>query len=303
MKKVSTESRFGSGDLAILTTAFLWGFGVIAVKHAIGDTPDTFRVFVFNGLRLPFVSLLLFGVVKLRGKSIAIRRSHLPLVLTVAFFGIFLNTVTAIWGLSLTTATNMGIITSTTPLFILIVSFVSGTEHISKKLATGLLVGIGGVILINYRQGELAWNTGDILVMLSCLCFAVYAVFGKKIVDIYSAVLTTAWMFLLAGIYQFPLFSYQLGDQEWNTITMVNWIYFIVGTFGSFFAANVLFFHAIRKIGAVRAGLYLNLQPVFTLIFAYFLMGETITVMKVIGLTIILVGIGITKIPPRIRPV
>ncbi|MBN1294243.1 MAG: DMT family transporter, partial [Candidatus Latescibacteria bacterium] len=259
--------------------------------------------FVFNGLRLPVVSLLLFIVVKLRGGSISIQRIHLPLMSTVAFFGMFLNTVTAIWGLSLTTATNMGIITSTTPLFILIVSFAARTEHISKKLVTGLFIGICGVILINYRQGELAWNIGDILVMLSCLCFAVYAVFGKKIVDIYSAILTTAWMFLFAGIYQFPLFIYQLRDQVWNTIPIINWINLGFGAFGSFFAANVLFFYAIRKIGAVRAGVYLNLQPIFTLIFAYLIMGETVTLMKVTGLVIILIGIGITKIPPRMRPV
>ena len=80
-------------------------------------------------------------------------------------------------------------------------------------------------------------------------------------------------MFLFSAIYQFPLFLYQLRDQSWDTITAINWINLGFGTFVSFFAANVLFFYALQKIGPVRTGLYLNLQPVFTLLAAYILKG------------------------------
>jgi len=303
MKKSPEAPLFGTGDLAILLTCFIWGLGAVAVKFAIGPTLETFRVYVFNGLRLPVVSLLLFTVVKLRGGSIAVRREHFSLIASVAFFGMFLNTVTAIAGLSLSSASNMGIIVTTTPLFILIVSFISGVERASKRLIAGIIVGMSGVLLINYRHGELSYNFGDILILLSCLFFAIYAVYGKKIVNTYSTLLAGAWMFLFSAIYQFPLFLYQLPDQSWDTIPPINWINLGFGTFGSFFAANVLFFYAIQKIGPVRTGLYLNLQPVFTLMAAYILIGEQITVMKVLGLTVILIGLGITKITPRARPV
>lgn len=303
MNKSKEAPFLGTGDLAILLTCFIWGLGAVAVKFAIGTTPETFRIYVFNGLRLPVVSLLLFAVVKLRRGSIAVRREHLPLMAVVAFFGLFLNTVTAIAGLSLSSASNMGVIVTTTPLLILIVSFVSGVERASKRLVAGIFVGMSGVLLLNYRHGELSYNFGDILILLSCLFFAIYAVYGKKIVNTYSTLLAAAWIFLFSAIYQVPLFLYQLPDQSWDTITTINWINLGFGTIGSFFAANVLFFYAIKKIGPVRTGLYLNLQPVFTLLAAYILIGEQITVMKVLGLAVILAGLGITKITPRARPV
>ena len=303
MKDKKDTNLFGTGDLAILITCFIWGLGAVSVKYAIGNTPETFKVFVFNGLRLPVVSLLLFATVKMRGESIAVRREHIPLMAAIAFFGMFMNTVTAIVGLSLSSASNMGIIVTTTPLFILIVSFVSGIERASKRLIAGICVGMSGVCVINYQHGGFSYNFGDILLVLSCLFFAIYAVFGKKIINTYSILLTSAWMFLLSALYQFPLFVYQLREQSWNTIPPINWINLGFGTFGSFFTANVLFFYAIQKIGPVRTGLYLNLQPVFTLLMAYIFIGESITVMKIIGLVIILIGIGITKITPSARPI
>ena len=300
---VTKPHNFGRGDLAILITGFLWGLGAVVVKAAIGNTPDTFRIFVFNGLRLPIVSLLLFAVVKMRGISIGIQRRHVPLIAAIAFFGLFLNMVTAIAGLSMSSASNMGIIVAVNPLFILLISFITGIERVTVRLCAGIFIGMSGVAVINFKKGGYIFNFGDILIVASCVFFAIYAVFGKKIVKEYSSMLTTAWLFFFASIYQLPLFFYQLKDQTWSTISAVNWLNFGIGTFGSFFAGNVLFFFAIRRIGPVRAGLYLNLQPVFTLLMAYILIGESITVMKIVGLIVVLLGIWITRFPFRSKPI
>ena len=300
---VAKTHYFGRGDLAILITGFLWGLGAVVVKAAIGTSPETFRIYVFNGLRLPIVSLLLFIAVKLRGMSIGLQRRHVPFVAAIAFFGIFLNTVTAITGLSMSSASNMGIIVAVNPLFILFISFVTGIERATARLCAGIFIGMSGVAVINFQKGGYTFNFGDILIVISCIFFAIYAVFGKKIVNEYSSMLTATWLFFFASLYQLPLFVYQLRAQTWGTISPVNWLNFGFGIFGSFFAGNVLFFYAIKRIGSVRAGLYLNLQPVFTLLMAYVLIGESITVMKITGLMVVLVGIWITQYPVRTKPI
>ena len=57
-----------------------------------------------------------------------------------------------------------------------------------------------------------------------------------------------------------------------------------------------MYFYAIKKIGAIRVGIYNNLTPVFTVLLAYLLRGEEITLLKTAGLVVIILGIGITKI-------
>lgn len=296
-----TEKKyFGSADLAMIVTFLLWGLGAVVVKSAIGDTPETFRIFVFNGLRMPVVVLMLFTAARLSGEKIGLSREHIPLIALISFFGMFLHIVTSLIGLSLSSASNMGIIFATVPLFILLVSFVTGTEKPTKKLILGILVGMTGVVALTYQDGVIRLNPGDTIILASCLFWAVYTVYSKKIVKRYAPLVATAWVFLFASVYQFPLFIVQLRDQTWNTISLANWINLGIGTIGSYSIANTLYFYSIKKIGTIRVGIYNNLTPVFTVLFAYLLRGEEITLLKIAGLVVIILGIGITKIPlPR----
>ena len=295
------EHAFGLPDLAMIITCFLWGIGAVVVKNAIGDTPDTFRVFVFNGLRMPVVSLLLFGTVKIYGGSVRLRCEHIPLIAAVSFFGMFLHIVTSLIGLSMSSASNMGIIFATVPLFILIVSFITGIENPSKILVLGIFIGMSGVLALTYQDGKISFSTGNLLFLASCLFWALYTVFGKKILNTYMPLVAIAWVFFFASIYQLPIFIHQLMSQSWNTISIENWINLGIGTIGSYFIANTLYFYALQKIGPVRVGIYNNLTPVFTVILAHLLRGETITMLKIIGLVVILIGISITKIPSRAK--
>ena len=293
-----TENKyFGGADLAMIATCLLWGLGAVVVKNAIGDTPETFRIFVFNGLRMPVVSLMLFTAARISGEKIGLSREHIPLIALISFFGMFLHIVTSLIGLSLSSASNMGIIFATVPLFILLVSFVTGTEKLTKRLVLGVLIGMTGMVALTYQDGAIRLNPGDILIFASCLFWAVYTVYGKKIVKRYAPLVAIAWVFLFSSVYQFPLFIIQLKDQSWDTISVANWINLGIGTIGSYSIANTLYFYAIKKIGAIRVGIYNSLTPVFTVFLAYLLRGEEITLLKTVGLVVIILGIGITKIP------
>jgi len=297
------KKLFGSADLAMIVTCFLWGLSSIFVKNAIGDTPETFRVFVFNGLRMPASSLLLFCAAMLNGDSMRLRHEHIILVAKVSFFGMFLHIVLALYGLNMTSVSNMGIIFATAPFFILVVSFVTGIEHPTKLLVFGILLGIFGVIFLNFEGGSFSFNPGDILIFISCLFWAIYTVFSKSILNVYSPLVATAWILLFASFYQIPLMIIQLPEQSWSTVTPENWINLIFATLASFVISNALFYFAIHRIGPIRVGLYSNLEPVFTLILANIIRGEIITLSKFIGLCVIFVGIGITKIPARAKPI
>jgi drug/metabolite transporter (DMT)-like permease len=52
----------------------------------------------------------------------------------------------------------------------------------------------------------------------------------------------------------------------------------------------------VSKIGPAKAGIYTNLTPVFTLIFAAIILDESIRVIQMPGLTVIILGIVVTKI-------
>ena len=290
--------HFGLADAALLLTTFLWGLNAVVTKNAVGDGPESFRIFVFNGLRIPAGAVLLFLTVKLSGRKLGIRREHMPLLASVSFFGMFLFMTGFVAGLYLTSASNVGVINATIPLLILLVSMLSGIEKPTGRTVAGIAVGFMGVLALTFRGGALTVNPGDIIIILSCLCWAYYTVFAKKILNVYSPMLAIAWVYLLTSLYQLPFFFYQLPDQQWATISPVNWMNLGISIAGSLFIANTLYYYAIKNIGPTRTGIYTNLTPVFTLVLAVLIRGEHITPLQIFGFIVILSGIVISRYRP-----
>ena len=303
MNAMHQKQLFGLHDLALMTTCFFWGLGAVVVKSAIGSGPEDFRIFVFNGIRMPITSLILFTVVRARGGSIAIRRKDVGYFALVSFVGMFLHITSSLIGLSLSSASNMGVIVATIPLFILVTSIVTRSEPFNIQLLAGVLIGMSGVLALSVEDGGVHFNPGDLLLLASCFFWGLYTVLSKRLVRDYRPLVAIAWVFLFAALYQSPLFLYQLREQTWTEIALVNWLNLFIATFGSYALANTLFFYGIREIGAIKTGIYTNLTPVFTITLAWLLRGEEVSALKIAGLGIILCGIAITKLPVRNRKV
>jgi hypothetical protein len=71
---IQKRSVFGLSDAAIIIACFFWGLGAVIVKNAMGDTPESFRIFIFNGLRTCIASVLLFGAASLKGYSLRLHK-------------------------------------------------------------------------------------------------------------------------------------------------------------------------------------------------------------------------------------
>jgi drug/metabolite transporter (DMT)-like permease len=286
---------FGIADIALVVTTFLWGLNAVVTKNAIGDSPESFRAFVFNGLRIPAGAVMLFLTVKLSGRSVKVRREHIPILMSVSFFGMFLFMTAFVAGLYLTSASNVGVINATIPLLILLVSMFSGIERPTGRTVAGIAIGFAGMLGLTYQKGSLAVNPGDVIIFLSCACWAYYTVYAKKILDSYTPVLAVAWIYLLTSVFQLPLFIWQLPDQEWTTVSAANWMNLVISIAGSLFVANTLYYYAIKRIGPSRTGVYTNLTPVFTIALAVIMRGESITFFQIAGLAVIIVGIVIAR--------
>ncbi len=285
------HAPFGKADGIMVIVCFLWALGTVIGKALLGDTPETFRPSTFNELRFLIATPALFLMLRLSGSSLGIRREHFPGMLFVSFCGMFLFMALFIFGLSMTTAANTGIILGAAPLMIVVISVARGVESLSFRLTAGIVLGIAGVLLMNWRGGSLSFNPGDLLILAACFCWGIYAVWGDKYLKIYPPLLATAWIFLFLSIYYIPLFLYEFPRMSWRAVPPENWAYLIFSAIGPLLAANTLYYTAIKYIGPARSGVYINLEPVFTVLLAAALLGERITFHQAAGLGIIICGV------------
>lgn len=275
----------------------LWALGTVIGKNLLGNTPETFRPSIFNELRFLIATPLLFLLLRVSGSPLAIRREHLPGMLFVSFGGMFLFMVLFIFGLSLTSAANTGIIMGAIPLIIVLISVARGVDRLSVRLAAGVLLGLSGVLLMNWQNGAPAFNRGDLLILVAGFCWGIYAVWGEKYLEIYPPLLATAWIFLLLSIFYIPLFLYEFPRMSWRAVPFGNWLFLAFSAVGPLLAANTLYYTAIKYIGPSRSGIYINLEPVFTVILAALFLGERITPFQIAGLGIIILGVSLARMP------
>jgi len=220
-------------------------------------------------------------------------------VLGVGCYNTFLYTA-----LQTTTATNGVLISSITPVLIVLVGRILFGVEMTRRQQAGILLSLLGVVGIVSRGDievleRLDFNQGDLLLVGCAVTWALYTVllrFRPSGIDT-LAFLGAA---VIGGIVllMLPLYLVELaGDRVavWNVATGAGMAYFAV--FPSILA--YLFWNrGVRQVGANRAGLFLYLIPVFGIVLAIVFLGERLHFFHLIGAVLIFTGIAISTADP-----
>jgi len=279
----------------IITTA-CWGFNFVITKSAAGVEPEQFRIFIYNVIRFSIASALLFLTIGIRGRNPLIGRRDLVSLAALSFVGLFMYQVFYMVGQTLTSAANVGIIYSFLPLLILVVSFVLRVETPTLRTIAGVFLGCIGLLVIIFEGGRFSIDVGSLIFLAALVCFALYAVLGKRVLERIPPATATAWIFLFGTLYQLPLALWQLPKQSWSSLAGRNVLFVLLAAVLSQYIGYTFFYYAISRLGPTKAGMYSNLTPVFTLAFAAAIRSERVMPVHMIGLGIIIAGIALTRI-------
>ena len=206
-----------------------------------------------------------------------------------------------------TTATNTSLIVCSCPLFaMLLVAIVyRHSEHISKLQALGSIVACMGMAIV-VLNGHFVLHLspiGDMLAFAACLCWAVYSLLIKAASERghsdarigYTSLFITRKVFFYglltiipyyffrpseASIFSFSIFNFQLS-------IILNLLF--LGVVASMLC-YLLWNWVISKLGAVVATNWVYFNPITTIIFAWWLLNERITVWFLLGSALILLG-------------
>lgn len=111
---------------------------------------ERFPVFLSSGLRFLIASVVLLTLLFCIEKGLpALTKKDVLVLLVQSFTGVFLFSICLLYGVQYTTGTESGILTSTTPMVIGILSFFLLREKIEKKTLIGILLAVCGVMAIN----------------------------------------------------------------------------------------------------------------------------------------------------------
>lgn len=184
-----------------------------------------------------------------------------------AVFGLVCNQCCFTLGLSITSPVNASIVTTSMPIFAMILSFIILREPITTKKVGGVLIGcLGAVILIltsvtaaNSKVGNIH---GDLLVLGAQLSYALFLSLFNKFIKKYNVVTVNKWMFLWATLFIWPFTFSHVAAIDWPALTLTTWLetaYVVV--FGTFIG-YILIINAQKVLRPTVVSVYNNVQPI-----------------------------------------
>lgn len=289
-------------ETSLLLAAFFVGADFVSVKYALAGIPPLVLVparFVLAGLLL-LGSLRLLGA---KGRSV-LRPRDLPVLAGLGLVGVTLNHVGYTVGLSLTSGSNGSLIFATAPVWGLLLGIALGLECSSWRGASGLGLAVAGVALV--VSGGLgspeASVSGDLLVCLSAFSWGAYTVLSLPMLRRVDPLVVAGWTMLLGGaaalplaISGFPGLSEPLSSVAWGSVSLRSWAAALYSTVLASGFAIAAWQANVSRLGVNRVLVYMYLMTLFGLVFSVLLLAEDLSVEKVAGAAVILLGVYIAR--------
>lgn len=283
--------------LTLSLIAALWGSYPVFAKVALAHFPPYVLVVLRTSLASVFLAMLLFrrGFDEFRVLSWGDLRTFAFL----GFAGIFVSTGGTYLGIAFTTASSAALLQAASPVMVAIGARLYLKERLRRRQWAGVILSALGVVLVVTRGSwraivHLELLPGDFIILVGQAGWAVYTVYGKRVLAVHSPAVTTTAAYVLGSLMLLPVpfvTARFFPAPDWASPTAWG-VVAIQGILGAI--AHVWWYEGVHRVGASRAAIFMNLQPVVGVVLAWILLGETIEPAEIVGGLAVLAGVGLT---------
>lgn len=278
--------------LSLFCSSAFWGLmapvGKDAMLHGI------------NGIDLVSFRVL-GGAILFWLTSLFTKKEHVPVKDIVKFaaaglFALVFNQCSYTIGLNMTSPSNSSIMTTSMPIFAMILSAIILKEPITGKKALGVLFGCTGAVALvmssaaatSDKVGDLR---GDLLCMAAQLSFALYLALFSKLVRKYSVITVNKWMFTWAALIILPFTMPHVASIDFGSVPAKTlWESAFVVVFGTYLG-YILMMIGQSTLRPTVVGVYNYVQPAVSVTVSILTGMGVMTLQK--GIAILLVCLGV----------
>ena len=291
----SRSAHFTSTDLLLILMTLIWGSNFTAIKYSLEDLLPL----SFNALRMTIASVIMliialprrdtFNVTQKDGRRLFI----LGLVGNTCYQSLFIT------GMAHTRAGNAALILATTPLFTAILGRIRKQEYFTGRGVAGLVIAFSGIVIIVVSgRGDVSLEEtllGDSLLLVSTLCWSLYTVGSKQLIQTYGSFKATTIMMASGTPFLLVVCAPALLSQDWSRVRPLAWAGLIYSGLFAIALAYIIWSYGVRQIGSTRTAIYSNITPVVALLVAWPALGESPTIGQLAGAVVIFYGIYLVR--------
>ncbi len=212
----------------------------------------------------------------------------------LSVFGVSLNQLCYLRGLSLTTAINATILIGMIPVFTFVVATVLRKESTNALKTVGVFLGFAGVFVLagpGAISFESQYTLGNVLLLIGAFSYSVFLVLSRNIMLRYHPMTVVTWIFTFGSITMLPFAWGELTETNILSLSAATWASVAFLTLIASILAYFLVGVALKSASATLVAVYICLQPVLVAFLAVPIHGESITWTTVISGVLIFSGV------------
>ncbi len=278
-----------------------------------------FPVFLLAWLRFGIGGLAMWRWLKKPANEPPLTPHTRRLLFLESFLGNFLFSICMLFGVSMTTAVAAGVVMSSIPAVVALLSWLFLRERVGWRSAAGIAcaaLGIGLFSLQKVAPGtELAvdatgpWGMnrallGNLLVFAAVVCEASYVVIGKRLTDGLGpkriSAIINLWGFALVT----PFGLWAALQFDFSTVSLPIWGLLLFYGLAASVWTVWLWMTGLKGVPASQAGVFTVMLPISAAAIGVVFLGERLTGLQVVAFGIALLGLVLATLPGRAaRPV
>lgn len=289
--KNNTKAHIG-----LIGANLIYGLNYVIAKGIMPDFMSP-RAIIF--LRV-LGAVIVFNIIHFLFVKEKIERKDLKIFAACGLFGIAINQIFFFEGLNLTTPINASLIMTTGPIFVLVFSYFLLKEKINLSKLIGIILGTTGASILILLGGKLALNsntsTGNLLVFINCISYALYLVIAKPVMVKYNPITVMRWVFNFGFIYILPFCIQPILNTNFEIIPSNIWLSIFYVVIGTTILAYLFNNYALRIVSPIVSSSYMYSQPAIAAIVSMVYLHEQLTLIKILAAALIFAGLYFVSI-------
>ena len=282
--------------IAITLTMLIWGSAIVISKSVVEEVGPlvlaTIRFAIAAAIFTPY------GLRKFPLRQLPLK----PLFIS-SFFGITVFYALLNIGLLFSTAASAGLIQGAAPIITLLLSVMVLRENLNIPKLSGVILSVSGIFIIvlvsEGSQNGTQSIIGHLFIIGSTVAWAIYVITSKSLVSNYPQQVVTACHIFFGFIFLIPFGVFESIYFSYNPVSAGNILAIVFLALTSSGIAYFFWNFSVKHLSATRAGAFINLCPLVTLITAVIFLDETIGPIIIIGAALIISGLYLTGLPGR----
>lgn len=289
--------------ISVSTAVILWGFSFIWTNSLL---QQNFPVFSLVFFRMCFAAIILLTTSIVFKKLERVAKRDWGWFFLLVFMEPFMYFIGETFGMKIVNSPTLSsVIISTIPIFALVAGRIFYKEKITGFNVFGILLTVPGILLVVFEKGgvDFSHSIGILLLFFAVISAVGFSVVVKQLAYKYNSYTIVTYQHLLGAILFLPFFLYHDSNAfSFNNLLnadILKPLLFLAALCSSL--AFILFINSIKALGVARSNIFTTLVPIVSATGAFMLGQEGISIRKLIGIVIVVVGVIIAQKQKRVK--